>query len=122
MCHKPTGSMKKVFTILVCFLFLSGCIETASLLAPMSGAASGKVAQTTINSAVSFGIKKKTGKSPMEHAINLAEKNNKPTKIKKKNCISFLENTSQKLCSKLEGKFAKIQSVIDKKYQIKRLD
>ena len=122
MCHKPTGSMKKVFTILVCFLFLSGCIETASLMAPMSGVASGKVAQTTINSAVSFGIKKKTGKSPMEHAINLAEKNNKPTKIKKKNCISFLENTSQKLCSKLEGKFVKIQSVIDKKYQIKRLD
>ena len=121
MCHNTLGSMKKILTALVCFLFLSGCIETASLMAPMSGVASGKVAQTTINSAVSFGIKKKTGKSPMEHAINLAEKNNKPTKIKKKNCISFLENTSQKLCSKLEGKFVKIQSVIDKKYQINRL-
>ena len=122
MCHKPLGSMKKILNILVCFLFLSGCIETASLMAPMSGVASGKVAQTTINSAVSFEIKKKTGKSPMEHAINLAEKNNKPTKIKKKNCISFLENTSQELCSKLEGKFVKIQNAIDKKYQIKRLD
>ena len=122
MCHNPLGSMKKIFTILVCFLFLSGCIETASLVAPMSGVASGKVAQTTINSAVSFGIKKKTGKSPMEHAINLAEKNSKPTKIKKKSCISFLENTSQELCSKLESKFVKIQSAIDKKYQIKRLD
>ena len=122
MCHNPLGSMKKIFTILVYFLFLSGCIETASLMAPMSGVASGKVAQTTINSAVSFGIKKKTGKSPMEHAINLAEKNSKPTKIKKKSCISFLENTSQELCSKLESKFVKIQSAIDKKYQIKRLD
>ena len=122
MCHNPLGSMKKILTILVCSLFISGCIETASLMAPMSGVASGKVAQTTINSAVSFGIKKKTGKSPMEHAINLAEKNNKPTKIKKKNCISFLENTSQELCSKLESKFVKIQNAIDKKYQIKRLD
>ena len=122
MCHNPLGSMKKILTILVCFLFLSGCIETASLMAPMSGVASGKVAQTTINSAVSFGIKKKTGKSPMEHAINLAEQNNKPKIIKKKKCISFLENTSQELCSKLDGKFAKIQSAIDKKYQIKRLD
>ena len=122
MCHNPLGSMKKILTPLVCFLFFSGCIETASLMAPMSGVASGKVAQTTINSAVSFGIKKKTGKSPMEHAINLAEQNNKPKKIKKKNCISFLENTSQELCSKLESKFVKIQSAIDKKYKIKRLD
>ena len=114
--------MKKIFIILVSFLFLSGCIETASLMAPLSGVASGKVAQTTINSAVSFGIKKKTGKSPVEHAINLAEQNNKPTKIKKKKCISFLENTSQELCSKLDDKFVKIQSAIEKKYQIKRLD
>ena len=122
MCHNALGSMKKTFTILVCFLFLSGCIETASLVAPMSGVASGKVAQTTINSAVSFGVKKKTGKSPMEHAINLAEQNSKSKIIKKKNCISFLENTSQELCSKLEGKFVKIQNAINKKYQIQRLD
>ena len=122
MCHNALGSMKKIFTILVCFLFLSGCIETASLVAPMSGVASGKVAQTTINSAVSFGVKKKTGKSPMEHAINLAEQNSKSKIIKKKNCISFLENTSQELCSKLEGKFVKIQNAINKKYQIQRLD
>ena len=86
---QPVGKYEKNFTILVCFLFLSGCIETASLMAPMSGVASGKVAQTTINSAVSFGIKKKTGKSPMEHAINLAEKNSKPTKIKKKVVYHF---------------------------------
>ena len=58
-------------------------------MAPMSGVASGKVAQTTINSAVSFGIKKKTGKSPMEHAINLAEQNSKPTKIQKKVVYRF---------------------------------
>ena len=122
MCHNALGSMKKIFTILFCFLFLSGCIETASLVAPMSGVASGKVAQTTINSAVSFGVKKKTGKSPMEHAINLAEQNSKSKIIKKKNCISFLENTSQELCSKLEGKFVKIQNAINKKYQIQRLD
>ena len=80
--------MKKILISLVSLLFLSGCIETASLMAPMSGVASGKVAQTTINSAVSFGIKKKTGKSPVEHAINLAEQNNKPTKIKKKKMYS----------------------------------
>ena len=43
-------------------------------------------------------------------------------KIKKKKCISFLENTSQELCSKLDDKFVKIQSAIEKKYQIKRLD
>ena len=114
--------MKKILTSLVGLLFLSGCIETASLMAPMSGVANGKVVQTTLNSAVSFGIKKKTGKSPMEHALNLAEQNNKSKITKKKNCISFLENTSQELCSKLEGKFVKIQNAIDKKYQIKRLD
>ncbi len=43
-------------------------------------------------------------------------------KEKKENCIFFLENTSQELCSKLDGKFVKIQNAIDKKYQIKRLD
>tara|TARA_E500000178_G_scaffold225964_1_gene222782 strand:+ start:196 stop:567 length:372 start_codon:yes stop_codon:yes gene_type:complete len=122
MCQKTVGSMKKILILLSSVFLLSGCIETASLIAPMSGAANGKVAQTTVNSAISFSIKRQTGKSPMEHAIGFADQNNLKTRKAQKKCVSFLENTSKELCAKLENKFVKIQNIIEDKYQIKKLD
>ena len=35
----------------------------------------GKIVQSSINSAISYKVKKQTGKTPLEHAIAYAEKN-----------------------------------------------
>jgi outer membrane lipoprotein-sorting protein len=86
--------MKKIFSLLLTLLFLSGCAQSLALLGPASS--SGNLAQTAISSSISYGIKKQTGKSPMEHAVAYAEKHN-PEK-KKSKCISFLNSTESEIC------------------------
>ena len=89
--------MKKILGSLIAITFLSGCVESMALLGPAStGAGSGRLAQSAVSSAVSLGVKKQTGKSPMEHAIAYAEKHN-PEK-KKSNCIAFMKSTESELC------------------------
>ena len=58
-------------------LLLNGCADTIALLGPASGSAlsGGNVIQSTITSAASFGVKKQTGKAPLEHVKAYAEKN-----------------------------------------------
>ena len=63
--------MKKILVSLVSIFLLSGCAESIALLGPLSGAASGKTLQSSIQSGVSYAIKKQTGKSPFEHAFEL---------------------------------------------------
>ena len=67
------GNMKRYITFAFMGIFLSGCVETVSLLGPMTSATNGKIAQSAVNSAINHGIKK-TGKSPLEHVVNYAEK------------------------------------------------
>ena len=58
-------------------VFLTGCAETIALLGPASTSiGGGNVAQSAFSSAVNYGVKKQTGKSPMEHAIAYAEEIN----------------------------------------------
>ena len=72
--------MKKIIFFLSLILFLNGCAESIALLS--TGASNGKIVQSTLNSAVSYGIKKQTGKTPLEHAITYAEEKN-PKKNKR---------------------------------------
>jgi hypothetical protein len=89
--------MKRLFNTLILMTLLSGCVESVALIGPAtSGAGTGKVVQSAVSSAVSFGVKKQTGKSPMEHAIAYAEKHN-PEK-KKSKCVSFLDTTDTEIC------------------------
>jgi len=90
--------MKKILGLLIGFTLLTGCAESLALLGPTSSAATGgNIAQTALSSAVNFGVKKQTGKSPMEHAIAYAEEVN-PDK-KKEPCLSFAEKTNSELCA-----------------------
>jgi len=90
--------MKKILTLLIGFTLLVGCAESLALLGPTSSAATGgNIAQAAFSSAVNYGVKKQTGKSPMEHAIAYAEEVN-PDK-KKEPCLSFAEKTNSELCS-----------------------
>ena len=86
--------MKRLpFLVLLLFL-LNGCAESIALL---GGASNGKIVQSSLNSAISYGVKKQTGKTPLEHAIAYAEVKN-PEK-KKETCISSIERTRSEFCT-----------------------
>jgi hypothetical protein len=133
--------MKKKLILLALTISLTGCVETMALLGPASSIASGggKIVQSSVSSAVSYSIKKKTGKSPIGHALSLA---NKKQKIKDP-CTSFVEKTNSKICAivkkqinsskaKIENQKTSekpikefslsIQPAIDKKFSINYLD
>ena len=87
--------MKKILFLFTSFLFLNGCAESIALLG--SGASNGRIVQSSLNSAISYGVKKQTGKTPLEHAIAYAEEKN-PQK-KKETCISSIEITRSEFCT-----------------------
>ncbi len=93
------GSMKKILGLLLGLSLLTGCVESLALLGPTSTTAvtGGNIAQSAFSSAVNYGVKKQTGKSPMEHAITYAEEIN-PQK-KKEPCLSFAEKTNSEICA-----------------------
>ena len=98
--------MKKIIILIASMFLLASCVESMALLG--SGAANGKLTQSSINAAVGYGIKKQTGKSPLEHALQYSKEN----KSKK---FFFLDKPLMKNTSSL-------QSSIDKKSKIKYLD
>ena len=90
--------MKKVFFLLSTVLLLNGCAESVALLGgSIGGASNGKIVQSSLNSAISYGVKKQTGKTPLEHALAYAEEKN-PEK-KEETCISFIERTRSEFCT-----------------------
>ena len=89
--------MKKILILLTSMMFLTGCVETVALLGPASSiAGGGNVIHSSISSAASYGIKKTTGKSPMQHALAYAEDKN-PNK-KKDRCLSFVKKSESEAC------------------------
>ena len=113
--------MKKIFTSLLLTLFVSGCAETMALLGPASTSlGGGNIAQSAFSSAVNYGVKKQTGKSPMEHAIAYAEKHN--PERKKVKCVNFLEITENEVCSILKKRVSELRRKIDVNSKIKILD
>ena len=91
--YKKIRSMKKIFGLLTTLLLLNGCAESVALLgSSIGGASSGKIAQSSFQTAVSYGVKQQTGKGPLEHVLAYAEKID-PEK-KKETCLSFIEKTN----------------------------
>ena len=87
--------MKKALISLLFLFLLNGCAESIALLG--TGASNGRIVQSSLNSAISYGLKTHTGKTPLEHAIAYAEKKN-PGK-KKDTCISSIERTRSEFCT-----------------------
>jgi hypothetical protein len=134
--------MKKALSLLITLFLLNGCAESVALLGTTAGgASSGKMFQSSIHTATSYGIKKQTGKTPLGHALAYAEKVNPQNK--KEPCLSFIEKTNSKVCAimkkqisitknkiineKEQNKSIKklslsMQSSINKKSKIKYLD
>ena len=107
--------MKKTLLILTTIFLLNGCAESIALLG--TGASNGRIVQSSLNSAISYGVKKQTGKTPLEHAIAYAEEKN-PEK-KKETCISSLEITRSEFCT-IVKKQVKLKStkIIEKTAEI----
>ena len=87
--------MKKMLLLLSTLFLLNGCAESLALLGP--GASNGRFVQSSLNSAISYGVKKQTGKTPLEHAIAYAEKKN--PERKQETCISSFEITRSEFCT-----------------------
>ena len=106
--------MKKLFFLITSMFLLNSCAETFALLGPASSAfGGGNVVQSSVSSAVTYGIKKQTGKSPMEHALAYAEEKN--PKKEKKRCISFIEKTNSEACAIVKKQVVHTQTKIKKK-------
>ena len=87
--------MKKILILLSTIFLLNGCAESLALLG--TGTSNGKILQSSLNSAISYGVKKQTGKTPFEHAIAYAEE--KKSREKKETCISSFEITRSEFCT-----------------------
>ena len=106
--------MKKVFFVLSSLFLLNGCAESVALLGgSVGGASNGKMLQSSLNSVISYGVKKQTGKSPLEHALAYAEEKN-PEK-KQETCISFIERTRSEFCTILNKQISLTNIVIKEK-------
>ena len=79
-------------------MLLSGCAESVAFLgSSLGGASTGKIFQSSVNSAISYGVKHKTGKTPLGHVLAYAEEKN-PEK-KKDTCFSSIESTRSEFCT-----------------------
>ena len=87
--------MKKILLLSSTIFLLNGCAESLALLG--SGASNGRLVQSSLNSVISYGVKKQTGKTPLEHAIAYAEEKN--PERKKETCISSFKITRSEFCT-----------------------
>ena len=109
--------MKKIVGLLISLTLLTGCAESLALLGPTTSAVgSGNVAQSAFTSAVSFGIKKQTGKSPSEHAVAYVKKHNPDNK--KDKCIEFIEATNSKACAAIKKNITETKEYFKNKKKI----
>ena len=115
---KREGNLRKILLSLFLSALVTGCAETMALIGPSLG--NGKIAQSAVSTTVSYGVKKQTGKSPMEHAISYAEKHN--PERKKVKCVNFLEITENEVCSILKKRVSELRRKIDVNSKIKILD
>ena len=119
--------MKKLIGLLITLLALNGCANSLAFLGPASTSVTGgNIAQSAFSSAVSYGVKKQTGKTPSQHALAYVQKHNPENK--KEKCIEFIDATKTKTCaavkeniSETKKKIVKLKNTILDKSKIENL-
>ena len=107
--------MNKILLLISLLFFLNGCAESIALLG--TGSSNGRIVQSSLNSAISYGVKKQTGKTPLEHAIAYADKIN--PERKKETCVSFIERTRSEFCTMVKKQISLTNAaVVEKKLEI----
>ena len=104
--------MKKVFVLLFLILLLNGCAESIALIG--TSASNGRIVQSSFNSAISYKVKKQTGKTPLEHAVAFVEKTNLENK-ERETCISFIEKTRSEFCTVVKKQMSLSNTTVAKK-------
>ena len=89
---------------------LNGCAESIALL---GSASNGRILQSSLNSAISYGVKQYTGKTPLGHVLAYAEEKN-PEK-KEEPCLSFVKKTNSEICTIVKKQLKITKSKILKK-------
>jgi|TARA_B100001093_G_C26634544_1_gene930373 hypothetical protein len=85
--------MKKIYFILFSLIFLKGCSQNLSFLAPaFSVVKTGGIQDVLIGNAINYGIKNNTGKNVGEHAMSLL-----PDGVEIQDCDNIYSNDLQKV-------------------------
>ena len=64
--------MRKIYFILLCFIFFTGCAQNLALLGPtLSVVKTGGIQHAIVGETINYGVKNKTGKNASEHAMSL---------------------------------------------------
>ena len=108
---KQISNMKKILVLFSMIFLLNGCAESLALLG--TSTSNGKILQSSLNSAVSYGVKKQTGKTPLEHAVAYAESVN--PERKQETCISSIERTRSEFCTIVKKQISLTNTALKKK-------
>ena len=104
--------MRKILCFLSLMFLLNSCAESMALLG--TSATNGKIVQSSFNTALSYGVKKHTGKTPFQHALNYAEEKKiigKKAENKIQPCVEFLEPVTEDICTALRKRILKLSKV-----------
>ena len=85
--------MKKIYFILISFIFLTGCVQSVALLGPaFTIVKTGSIQQALVGESINQGIKKGTGKNVSEHVMQILDKD-----IKDQECKNTDGNTLKEI-------------------------
>ena len=85
--------MKKIYFILISFIFLTGCVQSVALLGPaFTIVKTGSIQQALVGESINQGIKKETGKNVSEHVMQILDKD-----IKDQECKNTDGNTLKEI-------------------------
>ena len=85
--------MKKIYFILISFIFLTGCVQSVALLGPaFTIVKTGSIHQAVVGESINQGIKKETGKNVSEHVMQILDKD-----IKDQECKNTDGNTLKEI-------------------------
>ena len=85
--------VKKIYFILISFIFLTGCVQSVALLGPaFTIVKTGSIQQALVGESINQGIKKETGKNVSEHVMQILDKD-----IKDQECKNTDGNTLKEI-------------------------
>ena len=100
--------MRKLIVLLILLFLLPGCFETSLVMGPAIGGAQGKLAQSSVSTALSYGVKYKTGKYPIQHILKQKkEKAVKTVSLMEEKVLTTTNKIKHNLVRKSEIKLVK---------------
>ena len=92
---------KKIYLLVLIFMFLTGCIQSTALLGPgVTIATTGNIIQAGFQYGANSAIKKETGKDALTHLKNAVEEEQDNQKLEKK-IKNLAKSTIKRIKNKL---------------------